>query len=229
MHILDVAQNSLDAGATRIEIVIVEDLPSDKLTIRITDNGRGMSQDIVAKVLDPFYTTRTTRRVGLGLPLFAAAAQDCDGDLKIESTEGQGTTVVATFQHSHIDRAPLGDMKSTLMSIIMSEHPCDLHYVHQLHSLAQGKMDCRGGTHPANRHPEKRELREAKLCSQDVQPKRAFEFNTADIKRELACPPLFPPACGGMEGEGINIPLSHPAVREWLAEFITEGEASLQA
>jgi hypothetical protein len=188
MHILDMAQNSLDAGATRIEIVIVEDLQSDKLTIRITDNGRGMSQDTVAKVLDPFYTTRTTRRVGLGLPLFAAAAQDCGGDLKIESTEGQGTTVVATFQHSHIDRAPLGDIKSTLMSIIMSEHPCDLHYVHQLNG-------------------------------------NVFEFDTADIKRELAPPSSSGQACH--DAHGVSVPLSHPAVREWLAEFITEGEESL--
>nr|MBC7246101.1 ATP-binding protein [Chloroflexota bacterium] len=130
LHILDALENSVEAGATRIELLIEEDLQNDILRITIKDNGRGMSEDMVKKVLDPFFTTRTTRHVGLGLPLFAAAAQQCNGALYIQSQPGIGTTVEVTFQHSHIDRAPLGDMTATLLAVLMSERPVDIYYKH---------------------------------------------------------------------------------------------------
>lgn len=170
LHILDAMENSLEAGATRIELTIEEDLAADRLTITIVDNGRGMDEETVAKVLDPFFTTRQTRHVGLGLPLFAAAAERCNGTLTVESQPGQGTRARATFQHSHIDRAPLGNMKSTLLGVLLAQRAVDLHYVHRVEG-------------------------------------RGFEFDTAEIRKEL----------GG-------IPLSHPKVRPWLAEFIAEGE-----
>jgi anti-sigma regulatory factor (Ser/Thr protein kinase) len=132
LHILDALENSVEAGATRIELLIEEDLKRDILRIVIRDNGRGMSEEFAQRALDPFVTTRTTRHVGLGLPLFAAAAQRCDGGLRIESTLGVGTTVTATFQLSHIDRAPLGDMSGTLMAVILSERPVDILYKHRV-------------------------------------------------------------------------------------------------
>ncbi|MGC8786299.1 MAG: ATP-binding protein [Anaerolineae bacterium] len=130
LHILDVLENSVEAGATRIELLIEEDLQKDILKITVKDNGRGMSEEVAKKALDPFFTTRTTRHVGLGLPLFAAAAQQCNGELRIQSQPGIGTTVEVTFQHSHIDRAPLGDITSTLLAILMSERPVDIYYKH---------------------------------------------------------------------------------------------------
>jgi len=134
LHILDMLENSIEAGATRVELRIEEDLEADRLTIEIIDNGKGMDEKTLARVLDPFFTTRRTRHVGLGLPLFAAAAEWCNGGLHIESLVGQGTRVVATFQHSHIDRAPLGDVKGTLLVFLMTERPVDLHYVHRVDS-----------------------------------------------------------------------------------------------
>jgi anti-sigma regulatory factor (Ser/Thr protein kinase) len=119
LHILDVLENALTAGATVVEISIDEDLAADRLIIVVKDNGRGMDPELVRRVLDPFFTTRTTRHVGLGLPLFAAAAQRCDGDLAVDSATGSGTTVTATFRHSHLDRAPLGDMAGTLLAFLL--------------------------------------------------------------------------------------------------------------
>ncbi len=131
LHILDALQNSLEAGATFVELIVQEDLRGDRLHITIRDNGRGMSEAQLARVFDPFFTTRSTRHVGLGLPLFKAAAQRCNGDLTVTSQPGEGITLQATFQHSHIDRAPLGDMTGTLLAFILSGQ-CELHYVHHV-------------------------------------------------------------------------------------------------
>jgi hypothetical protein len=118
LHILDIVQNSIGAGAGRIEVLVTADRVSDSLTVRITDDGRGMTSEMVSSVLSPFVTTRTTRRVGLGLPMLAAAAEMCDGDVCVSSALGKGTTVDATFKLSHIDRAPFGDITSTVIDII---------------------------------------------------------------------------------------------------------------
>lgn len=173
LHILDALENSVEAGATRLELLIKEDLKRDVLEIVIRDNGRGMSKEFVQRVLNPFITTRTTRHVGLGLPLFAAAARRCNGDLHVESELGIGTTVTATFQHSHIDRAPLGDIVGTLMAIILSDRPVDMVYKHRI-------------------------------------GRRTFNLDTAEVRRELG-----------------TVPLSHPAVREWLEAMLREGVAGL--
>ena len=130
LHILDVMENSVEAGATQIRLSIEEDCRADTLIITVEDNGRGMSEDLVQKVLDPFTTTRASRHVGLGLPLFAAAADRCQGRLRVQSQPNVGTTVIAIFQHSHVDRAPLGDMIGTLMAVLLSEHPVDVRYRH---------------------------------------------------------------------------------------------------
>jgi len=130
LHLLDIVQNSIEAGATLVELTVEEDLGADRLTITVGDDGRGMSEVQVARIFDPFYTTRKTRHVGLGLPLFKVAAERCNGDLTVTSQAGKGTTVRATFQRSHIDRAPLGDMTGTLMSVILA-NKCDVHYIHR--------------------------------------------------------------------------------------------------
>jgi len=132
LHLLDVAQNALEAGATRLAIEIEEDLAADRLTISVKDNGRGMDADLLAKVRDPFTTTRTTRRVGLGIPLLTAAAERCNGGIEIASQPGQGTAVTATFQHSHIDRAPLGDVAGTLVTVILARPDLELTYRHRV-------------------------------------------------------------------------------------------------
>jgi anti-sigma regulatory factor (Ser/Thr protein kinase) len=134
LHILDLLENAAEAGASKIKIKIEEDLKTDWTVIEIMDNGRGMSQELIERVLDPFCTTRTTRHVGLGLPLFLEAARRCEGDLVIQSNPGKGTRVRATFRHSHIDRAPLGDIPGALMAILLSEHPVDLDYCHRIDS-----------------------------------------------------------------------------------------------
>lgn len=131
LHILDALENSLEAEATFIELAVEEDLAVDRLTITIRDNGRGMGEDQLVRIFDPFFTTRNTRHVGLGIPLFKAAAERCNGDLTVISQLGEGTTLRATFQHSHIDRAPLGNMTGTLLAIILSGS-CDVHYVHRV-------------------------------------------------------------------------------------------------
>jgi anti-sigma regulatory factor (Ser/Thr protein kinase) len=119
LHLLDIVQNALEAGASRVQIIVSEDSQHNRLTIAVEDNGRGMDAETLARVTDPFFTTRKTRHVGLGIPLFKAAAQRCAGDLIITSQLGQGTRVVAEMQRDHIDRAPLGDIKSTLLSILL--------------------------------------------------------------------------------------------------------------
>ncbi len=131
LHILDIVENSIDAGAKNIEISICEDRETDLLSVEITDDGRGMSEAELEKATDPFWTTRQTRRVGLGLSLLEQAARAAGGELSIKSQPGVGTTVEARFQHSHIDRKPLGDVGSSLLALIVANPDVDFTYVHQ--------------------------------------------------------------------------------------------------
>jgi hypothetical protein len=133
-----------------------------------------MDDETVRRVLDPFFTTRTTRHVGLGLPLFAAAAERCEGNVELHSAPGRGTTVTGKFRNSHLDRAPLGNMTDTLIAFLLGAGECvRLHYRH---------------------------------CSDG----RAFDLDTAEIRAELG-----------------DVPLHFPSVREWLRDYIAEGEVSL--
>ena len=130
LHVLDVAENSITAGARTISIILTEDSARDLLIIEIADDGKGMSSDVVEKVADPFFTSRTTRKVGMGLALFQEAATAANGFMEVESIPGQGTTVRATFQLSHVDRKPLGNMVETIASLLCFGAEIDLHYVH---------------------------------------------------------------------------------------------------
>ncbi len=128
LNILDVAENSIRAEASLIEILLAEEPARDSLTITISDNGRGMEQAQCERVLDPFFTTRTTRRVGLGLPFFKQAAELTGGGLTIESTPGQGTTVSAHFVRSSIDCAPIGDINETILTLVCGNPGLDFLY-----------------------------------------------------------------------------------------------------
>ena len=119
LHILDIAENSVNAGATKIEISVNENLNKDVLIIKIKDNGKGMSAEKMKNIADPFITSRTTRKVGLGIPFLKAAAEACEGGLEIRSEIGFGTEVEVRFKHSHIDRMPLGDLKSTWLNLLV--------------------------------------------------------------------------------------------------------------
>ena len=131
LHILDIAKNSVKAKASVIEIIISEDEGTNLLTIEIKDNGCGMSKEFLEKVRDPFSTTRTTRKVGMGIPLFEAAAVQCGGYVDITSEEGVGTEFKVVFEYNHIDRAPLGDMPGTMQVLISGSPEIDFIYRHE--------------------------------------------------------------------------------------------------
>ena len=132
LHILDIVQNSVVAGATEIGVDICEDIPKDTLAVVIKDNGCGMSEEFLKKVVDPFTTKRTTRKVGLGIPLYKMAAENTGGSFEIQSKEGIGTVVTAVFGHSHIDRQPLGDMAGTMLGLFTSYENIDFLYKHKV-------------------------------------------------------------------------------------------------
>ncbi|WP_027338955.1 ATP-binding protein [Halonatronum saccharophilum] len=132
LHILDIIQNSIAAQASLIKLSIDEEIEEDILGIKISDDGCGMSEEMKEKVLDPFVTSRKTRKVGLGLSLFKAIAEACEGDLELDSKLDQGTEVVAQFKYSHIDRPPLGDMVGTIITLLALNPNLDLIYIHSV-------------------------------------------------------------------------------------------------
>lgn len=173
LHLLDLLENSLEAGATELSIDISEDTRADRLVIEVQDNGQGMTAETARQVTDPFFTSRLTRRVGLGLPLLAAAAERCGGCLKVDSEPGKGSRVRAEFGLTHIDRAPMGDLASTLLSVILHDPSPRVRFRHRVDD-------------------------------------RSFSFDTNELLAALD-----------------GIPLSHPAVWQWLKEYLAEGQASL--
>ncbi len=173
LHILDLVQNAREAGASRVSVTIEERRAADRMTIGITDNGRGMDAATIARVIDPFFTTRRTRHVGLGIPLAAAAAQQAGGGLSIASQPGQGATITLTYQLSHWDRTPLGDMPATLLAILLGGEAFDVCYTHNV----DGSV---------------------------------FSKDSAELRGELG-----------------EVPLTHPAVQSWLADYLAEGEKAL--
>ncbi|HAQ40947.1 MAG TPA: ATP-binding protein [Clostridiales bacterium] len=130
MHILDIVMNSVKAKATLIELFIEDSIKNNSLKINIKDNGVGMSREMTNLVTDPFFTTRTTRKVGLGIPMLKEACERCNGYLKIDSKQGEGTIIECLFERNNIDRAPIGNMGDTIMTIINSLKGCELIYKH---------------------------------------------------------------------------------------------------
>lgn len=127
LNVLDITHNSITAGAKQIDLTL--ELTADRIVIRIRDNGCGMDEKMLASVTDPFTTTRTTRRVGMGIPLFKLAAEQSEGFLDIKSRKNEGTEVTAVFNKNHIDCPPLGDMAATV-AMLMAAVPedSDLNY-----------------------------------------------------------------------------------------------------
>lgn len=122
LHILDIVENSMDAGATKVEIRIKEDKGADRLTLEVKDNGYGMDKDILKRASDCFFTAKPGKRFGFGIPFLMQAARECDGNFSINSAPNRGTSISASFKRSHIDIKPLGDMGST-MTVLICGHP----------------------------------------------------------------------------------------------------------
>jgi len=127
LHLLDIAENSVAANSTVIEIIVAEYIKKNQLWMTVSDDGKGMDAEMVRKVVDPFVTSRTTRKVGLGIPLLKEAAEACNGWLTIESEVGKGTTIKVMFQRNHIDRMPMGDLAGTLLSLLISNP--EIHWI----------------------------------------------------------------------------------------------------
>ena len=128
LNVLDIAQNSVSANASLIEIELIESTQNNELLIGIYDNGKGMTPEQVLSVRDPFFTTRTTRKVGMGIPLFKMAAEMTGGELTIESQVGVGTKVRALFKTDSIDFTPVGDMCSTIVMLVTMNLHIDFVY-----------------------------------------------------------------------------------------------------
>ena len=132
LNVMDVAQNSVRAKASLVTITVDESDKDDFLDIYVKDNGCGMTKEQVESVIDPFYTTRTTRKVGMGIPLFKMAAEQTGGGLEIESETGVGTSVRATFKTDSVDFTPLGDIASTVQMLITMNTDRDFVYKHKV-------------------------------------------------------------------------------------------------
>ena len=146
LNILDISQNSITAGASLVEILLTEETDG-WLTLTIRDDGCGMSEETLRTVMDPFYTTRTTRKVGMGIPLLKLAAQQTGGDVRIESvsdkvSDAHGTTITATFDTKHIDMTPLGDVIETIVTILQGHPEVDYLFIHKT-PLRNVQMDTR--------------------------------------------------------------------------------------
>ena len=132
LHLLDIAENSVAAEGKNISIHVHEDLFNDRLSASVIDDGRGMDAETAQQVQDPFYTTRTTRKIGLGLPLLKEAAEMAEGSFSLQSEPGSGTWVEAEFRHSHIDRMPLGDLLSTFLTLLISHPQIDWTFLYRV-------------------------------------------------------------------------------------------------
>lgn len=132
LNVLDIAQNSVAANASLCEIEVIESTRNKELFIGIYDNGKGMTEEQLKSVKDPFFTTRTTRKVGMGIPLFKMAAEMTGGSFDIESEVGVGTKTKAVFKTDHLDFTPLGDMCSSVVLLITMNTHMDFLYRYRI-------------------------------------------------------------------------------------------------
>ena len=130
LNILDIAENSIAANASLVEIKVSELIDDNLLIITISDNGKGMSEDFLKTVTDPFSTTRTTRKVGMGISLLKLVAEQSNGTFDISSKIGEGTVVKAVFQRDHIDRPPLGNIEQTISTLVSCNLNVNFVYEH---------------------------------------------------------------------------------------------------
>ena len=183
LHLLDIAENSLAAGGRNIAMTVSEDLIRNRLFLSVQDDGKGMDPQTVIQVTDPFVTSRTTRKVGLGLPLLKEAAEACKGFLRIQSTQGAGTLVEVEFQHNHIDRMPLGDIAATWLTLLISSP--DTHWTFHYRVNEQEFV--------FDDLPVKQELRGIPLSEPEVLTfLRAYLMNgIAGLHQEASLPAVF--------------------------------------
>lgn len=156
-HLVDLVQNSVAAGARTVRVDIAESAGSDRLTLEVSDDGRGMDRQTLRRVQDPFFTTKGFKKVGLGIPLLKATAQACRGDFRIASRPGRGTRVRARLQRSHLDCPPLGNLEETLLTLLVSLDGIDLRVAYRSDrgefSLSSGEVRQQaGGLHLS--HPD---------------------------------------------------------------------------
>ncbi|MBQ7218972.1 MAG: sensor histidine kinase [Ruminococcus sp.] len=142
LNVMDVAQNSVRAEADLVKITVTESDRDDNLTISISDNGCGMTDEQVQQVIDPFFTTRTTRKVGLGVPLFKLSAEQTGGSFDIKSKVGVGTTTTASYVKSSVDMTPLGDINDTVKILIRCNPDIDFVFSHST-DLGEFTLDTR--------------------------------------------------------------------------------------
>lgn len=141
LHLLDIAENSAAAESSNISIHVHEDLVHDLLSASVIDDGRGMDAETAQQVQDPFYTTRTTRNVGLGIPLLKLAAEQAEGNFSLQSEPGKGTWIEAEFRHSNIDRMPLGDLSSTFLTLLVSHPQIDWTFLYRVTERSKSSRD----------------------------------------------------------------------------------------
>lgn len=173
LNILDIAQNAVSAAATLVAIDIIEDTEKGEMLVQISDNGKGMTPAQTKKAADPFYTTRTTRKVGMGIPLFKMAAEMTGGSFSLISKMNTGTKITALFKTQSVDFPPLGDMGSTVATLIAMNTHMDFKYRHEVDT-------------------------------------KEFILHTSELKQMLG-----------------EVPLSEPAVFEWIKEYIGEQTLAL--
>jgi anti-sigma regulatory factor (Ser/Thr protein kinase) len=141
LHILDIVQNSIEADATIIEIHITEMDAENLLIITITDNGKGMDSSLVEKAKDPLGTSKN-KKWGLGIPLFMQSAEESGGHVTLQSEPGKGTSLTASFELNNIDRKPMGDIATTLITLIAT-HPEIDYYYHHIRNEQEFSFDTR--------------------------------------------------------------------------------------
>ena len=180
LHILDIAMNSITAKARVVQIMIAEHARRDKLSIRIQDNGRGMDEDMLKRVLANLTTTKHSRKknIGLGLALLRQTAEMCDGKFEVRSTPRMGTTVTATMRLSHVDRPPLGDLNATILALCAANPAVDV----QLHYLSDTEQ-----FHFSSKEPAKKKVASRPERTRSGEEKTNYEpGRTQKVERKSA-------------------------------------------
>jgi hypothetical protein len=130
LNMMDIMQNSLDAKATYIQIHILEEVDENKIVVEIIDNGIGIEEANLSRVFDPFFTSRKTRKVGLGLSMFKSTCESCGGSLQLKSKVGEGTRVTGILKYNHLDRPPIGRVEDTIISVLINPQ-VNIEYIHK--------------------------------------------------------------------------------------------------
>jgi DNA mismatch repair ATPase MutL len=177
LHILDIVENSVRAGAKEVEIIIRENLAADLLEIEIQDDGAGMDTATLERALDPFFTTKSVRKVGLGLSLIRESARQAGGDLVVTSRPKEGTRIQATFQYSHIDRKPLGDVARTLRTLMIANPDIRYRYIHHKNDEVH-RFDS------AESNPDPADTTESGVKDFRLPGKQTSAFNTIEGSQE---------------------------------------------